>query len=294
MPVPRMQRRPAAQRRLHAGRDDGRDGHHRHHPGPGRRSTPCPVPQPGPAEAKRSAWPCCCSWRATKPSCATAWSPSKPTTEQLPLPRAQRNALGPDRRRRPAARARLQERRRSPCCWTRTRAVPGAPLRITFGREPVDKPFVLTLASGDCPRRHPRRRRRPLRGGMMRAPALRPRRAAGFTLLEVLVALVIVGTALGASPARRRQPGRQQRRPARADDGDLVGRKPPGADPPRHTNSRQWASALRLSRRATCTWCARKKCSPARTRCCAGSKSACTTSKNPERRIVKLVQLVAP
>ena len=25
----------------------------------------------------------------------------------------------------------------------------GNPLRITFGREPVDKPFVLTLASGD-------------------------------------------------------------------------------------------------------------------------------------------------
>lgn len=25
----------------------------------------------------------------------------------------------------------------------------GYPLRITFGREPVDKPFVLTLASGD-------------------------------------------------------------------------------------------------------------------------------------------------
>ncbi|RYF03823.1 MAG: type II secretion system protein GspH, partial [Oxalobacteraceae bacterium] len=23
------------------------------------------------------------------------------------------------------------------------------PLRITFGREPVDKPFLLTLASGD-------------------------------------------------------------------------------------------------------------------------------------------------
>jgi general secretion pathway protein H len=28
--------------------------------------------------------------------------------------------------------------------------VPGAPLRIVFGREPVDKPFVLTLASGDA------------------------------------------------------------------------------------------------------------------------------------------------
>jgi general secretion pathway protein H len=28
--------------------------------------------------------------------------------------------------------------------------VPGAPLRITFGREPVDKPFLLTLASGDA------------------------------------------------------------------------------------------------------------------------------------------------
>lgn len=27
--------------------------------------------------------------------------------------------------------------------------VPGAPLRIVFGREPVDKPFVLTLASGN-------------------------------------------------------------------------------------------------------------------------------------------------
>ncbi len=27
--------------------------------------------------------------------------------------------------------------------------VPGAPLRIVFGREPVDKPFVLTLAAGD-------------------------------------------------------------------------------------------------------------------------------------------------
>lgn len=28
-------------------------------------------------------------------------------------------------------------------------SVGGAPVRITFGREPVDKPFVLTLASGD-------------------------------------------------------------------------------------------------------------------------------------------------
>jgi general secretion pathway protein H len=27
---------------------------------------------------------------------------------------------------------------------------PGTPLRITFGREPVDKPFLLTLASGDA------------------------------------------------------------------------------------------------------------------------------------------------
>jgi general secretion pathway protein H len=27
---------------------------------------------------------------------------------------------------------------------------PGVPLRITFGREPVDKPFLLTLASGDA------------------------------------------------------------------------------------------------------------------------------------------------
>ena len=27
--------------------------------------------------------------------------------------------------------------------------LPGAPLRIVFGREPVDKPFVLTLAHGD-------------------------------------------------------------------------------------------------------------------------------------------------
>jgi general secretion pathway protein H len=27
---------------------------------------------------------------------------------------------------------------------------PGMPLRITFGREPVDKPFLLTLASGDA------------------------------------------------------------------------------------------------------------------------------------------------
>jgi general secretion pathway protein H len=26
----------------------------------------------------------------------------------------------------------------------------GNPLRITFGREPVDKPFVLTLASGEA------------------------------------------------------------------------------------------------------------------------------------------------
>jgi general secretion pathway protein I len=34
---------------------------------------------------------------------------------------------------------------------------------------------------------------------MMRAPLPRHGRAAGFTLLEVLVALVIVGTALGAS-----------------------------------------------------------------------------------------------
>ena len=33
----------------------------------------------------------------------------------------------------------------------------------------------------------------------MRMPRLFPRRQAGFTLLEVLVALVIVGTALGAS-----------------------------------------------------------------------------------------------
>lgn len=28
--------------------------------------------------------------------------------------------------------------------------LPGAPLRITFGREPVDKPFVLTLMAGDA------------------------------------------------------------------------------------------------------------------------------------------------
>ena len=28
--------------------------------------------------------------------------------------------------------------------------LPGAPLRITFGREPVDKPFVLTLSAGDA------------------------------------------------------------------------------------------------------------------------------------------------
>ncbi|QBE63522.1 type II secretion system minor pseudopilin GspH [Pseudoduganella lutea] len=27
--------------------------------------------------------------------------------------------------------------------------LPGAPMRIVFGREPVDKPFVLTLAHGD-------------------------------------------------------------------------------------------------------------------------------------------------
>jgi general secretion pathway protein H len=27
--------------------------------------------------------------------------------------------------------------------------LPGAPMRIVFGREPVDKPFVLTLAYGD-------------------------------------------------------------------------------------------------------------------------------------------------
>jgi general secretion pathway protein H len=27
--------------------------------------------------------------------------------------------------------------------------LPGAPLRIVFGREPVDRPFVLTLAHGD-------------------------------------------------------------------------------------------------------------------------------------------------
>ena len=29
-------------------------------------------------------------------------------------------------------------------------ACAGVPLRVTFGREPVDKPFVLTLASGDA------------------------------------------------------------------------------------------------------------------------------------------------
>ena len=34
---------------------------------------------------------------------------------------------------------------------------------------------------------------------MMMQPGARPSRSAGFTLLEVLVALVIVGTALGAS-----------------------------------------------------------------------------------------------
>lgn len=28
-------------------------------------------------------------------------------------------------------------------------AGPGIPMRITFGREPVDKPFVLTMAAGD-------------------------------------------------------------------------------------------------------------------------------------------------
>jgi general secretion pathway protein H len=28
--------------------------------------------------------------------------------------------------------------------------LPGAPMRIVFGREPVDKPFVLTLAHGDA------------------------------------------------------------------------------------------------------------------------------------------------
>jgi general secretion pathway protein H len=27
--------------------------------------------------------------------------------------------------------------------------LPGAPLRIVFGREPVDRPFVLTMAAGD-------------------------------------------------------------------------------------------------------------------------------------------------
>jgi general secretion pathway protein H len=29
-------------------------------------------------------------------------------------------------------------------------SIPGAPLRIVFGREPVDKPFALTLAAGDA------------------------------------------------------------------------------------------------------------------------------------------------
>jgi len=29
-------------------------------------------------------------------------------------------------------------------------SVPGAPLRITFGREPVDKPFLLTLSNGNA------------------------------------------------------------------------------------------------------------------------------------------------
>jgi general secretion pathway protein H len=47
----------------------------------------------------------------------------------------------------------LREREfaRTPLSLTLTPAVAGAtgPLRITFGREPVDKPFVLTLSSGD-------------------------------------------------------------------------------------------------------------------------------------------------
>jgi general secretion pathway protein H len=47
----------------------------------------------------------------------------------------------------------LRERNFKSAPLTLTLDPPGAgstnPLRITFGREPVDKPFVLTLASGD-------------------------------------------------------------------------------------------------------------------------------------------------
>lgn len=46
----------------------------------------------------------------------------------------------------------LRERdfKRSPMIFTLSPAVPTTPLRITFGREPVDKPFILTLATGDA------------------------------------------------------------------------------------------------------------------------------------------------
>ncbi len=112
-----------------------------------------------------------------------------------------RNETGwePVTARRPAARARIQEfdplqlilepvgTGNPDSC-----ASPSAASRST-------SPFVLTMANGDNTRRHPRRRRRPLHGRMTSPrPCARFPPAAGFTLLEVLVALVIVGTALGA------------------------------------------------------------------------------------------------
>src|SRR5450830_806531 len=51
----------------------------------------------------------------------------------------------------------------------------------------------------------------------------------------------------GRLPARRRQPGLQQRRTAQRHDGDLVGRKPPDPGAPDPRVSRRGQAALRLS-----------------------------------------------
>jgi general secretion pathway protein H len=46
----------------------------------------------------------------------------------------------------------LRERsfKRTPISFTLTPAAESTPMRIIFGREPVDKPFVLTFSSGDA------------------------------------------------------------------------------------------------------------------------------------------------
>src|SRR5450830_1025074 len=76
-------------------------------------------------------------------------------------------------------------------------------------------------------------------------PATRPRRR-----------FYLAGSAGGAGdrrhgagrlPARRRQPGLQQRRTAQRHDGDLVGRKPPDPGAPDPRVSRRGQAALRLS-----------------------------------------------